>query len=127
MKGRNYNLTWFLGLAAALFLALGPAVAPILSASPKGRYIEICTAFGVVKRAVEADFAIPGQKQEHSGKSSPHCLFCNLRQLALLLPEAPDLSVPADFSLFISVPSHEMWVAGLPFALAYNSRAPPFS
>lgn len=82
---RRYRLTNFTALLAALFLALGPALAPVLAASPKTRTIEICTAFGMIEMALGGDYVAPGQEtppQDH-GDPSGHCVFCNLRNFAV--------------------------------------------
>lgn len=111
---------WILALTAAVFLALGPALAPVLSLSSKGRAIEICTAFGAVKMAVAGDIA-----PDHDGNdASGHCLFCYLRQMALLPPQSPALPVSAGFTVFLLVPDVLALVPhDLP--LSYNQRAPP--
>lgn len=127
-QGNVYNLAGFLGLVAALFLAFGPAMAPALSASPKNNYIEICTSFGLVKKAVAGDYVTPGQQSgnKHTDKNSNHCLFCNLRELAFSLPPMPGLALPAGFFLSLPVPQEIGPSAGL-VLLPYNPRAPPFS
>lgn len=127
-RGTGYNLMWLLGLVAALFLAFGPAVAPVLSLSNKNSYIEICTSFGLVKKAVAGDFAASSQGQpekNHGDKKSNHCLFCNLRKLTLILPQAPALPVPAGFFLSVPVPLVISLFKRLP-VFSHSPRAPPF-
>ncbi|MGZ9096678.1 MAG: DUF2946 family protein [Micavibrio sp.] len=108
---------WFLTLAAALFLAVGPALAPVLSASPKAQYIEICTSFGLIKKAIEG-----GPDQHHADQSS-HCLFCNLREIALL-PPSVILPLPVGFVLANTIPV-AIVLAGTAPSHSYNPRAPP--
>lgn len=118
----TYNLNWFLGLTAALFLAIGPALAPALSLSSKNT-IEICTAFGVLKIAVEGDH-VPGQEDQNHKNNPGHCVFCDLRKLALLPPEPPSLPTPAVFSL--STPElFTIRLAEQSSSRPYQSRAPP--
>ena len=118
----NYNLNWFIGLTAALFLALAPALVPVLPVS-SNRLIEICTAYGVLKMAVEDDSTgqeNPSQKHVKSG----HCVFCNIRKLALLPPEALSLSLPHNFT--VSAPaSFAILLTARSIPLSYRSRAPP--
>jgi hypothetical protein len=118
----NYNLNWFLGLSAALFLALGPALVPVMPVSSK-RLIEICTAYGVLKMAVEDDST--GQENPPQKHVKPgHCAFCNIRKLALLPPEAPSLSVPHHFTVSAPAP-FAILLTARSIPLSYRSRAPP--
>lgn len=114
---RPHHYRFFLALTAALFLAVGPALAPVLSASPKAQYIEICTSFGLIKKAIEG-----GPEQDHADPSG-HCLFCNLREIALL-PPLVILPLPVGFALAIPAPV-AIVLAGTPSAHSYNPRAPP--
>ena len=125
VKTSYFKCPWLLGLAAALFLALGPAVAPVLSASPKAT-IEICTAFGLVKQAVAGDFAAAGHEKQTHRDGSGHCMICSLRQLAVLPPSSPSLPVPSGFYVAAPVYADSPLAAQLS-VLPYRSRAPPFS
>lgn len=117
----RHKFNWLLGLTAALFLAIGPALAPALSVSSKNT-IEICTAFGVLKIAVEGD--VPGQEDQNHKTKPGHCVFCDLRKLALLPPEPPSLPTPAVFSL--STPElFTIHLAEQSSSRPYQSRAPP--
>ena len=110
---------WILALTAALFLAWGPVFAPALSF--KNSTIEICTAFGLVKKALE-----PAQNQpskDHPGKTG-HCLFCHLRQAAVL-PQGPFLPVPSLQTLTVPPPAAAAQ-AELSAGFSYKARAPPF-
>lgn len=120
------HITGLLALVAALFLALGPALAPVLSTSAHNKDgIEICTAFGLVKVALEGNYASPDNQtpgEKHTAKNN-HCVFCNLRQLALL-PDPPTLPAPPSTSQRIALKKTDA-PTGLQPVHCYQSRAPP--
>lgn len=122
VRALRFNRMGFLGLAAALFLALGPVLAPVLAAMPQGRTIEICTVFGLVKQAVAGDYELPGPSGDHKGASG-HCLLCTLRQAALI-PQAPALPLPSGIFVTTFFPAAAL-PAGIHAARPYNPRAPP--
>jgi hypothetical protein len=121
---RNRWPVRFLAWAAAVFLALGPALAPVLQSAPKNGWLEICTAYGAMKVAISGD-QLPDTQSPHK-KASAHCLFCNLRQFNLLalapsaikLPETPALA-------FHAAGDTQQRLAALYNAAPYSSRAPP--
>lgn len=111
-----------LGLCAALLLALGPA-APYLSGSSSKTYIEICTAFGIVKKAVEGDLPASGGTQPGHKESAP-CLYCGLRQFALTPPESPALPLPS-FAALSWPPADTATLSAARSTSFYNPRGPP--
>jgi len=121
MHCRRSPVSRVLILAAAL-LALGPALAPVLSASPH-KFIEICTAFGAVKMAVAGE-TDPADDNGEGHALSNHCVFCQSRQAVLLPPPQPLLPLPAQYALvqpvFPDAPVHDQ--AGFPL---YDPTGPP--
>ncbi len=112
---------------AVIFLALGPALAPVMQASPKNGWLEICTAYGAMKVAVSGAQALPDTGTPAPGKkASAHCLFCNLRQFQLfaLAPAAIALPEPTGL-VFSAVADTQHRLATLYNSSPYSSRAPP--
>ncbi len=120
-------LSRWLVLLALLMLAFGPAVAPVLSGTTQARGIEICTAFGLMRVAVEGDFAPPAEKDHRDHKaSSGHCALCQVRKfLALgIVPSSPAL--PVRIAVVFAWPEPPV-TADEPrrITASYRSRAPP--
>lgn len=113
---------WLLSLVVAVFLAFGPAIAPVLSTSSKNATIEICTAFGLVKKAVSGDFSQEDKGKSHAQKNN-HCVFCSLRKVASL-PQP--LCIPAPQLSFVSfITSKEDQSSHSSPAHNFHARAPP--
>ena len=128
------NAAGFLGLrlalVAALFFALAPAIAPILSlASGTSSYLEICTSYGVLKKLVSGDFDIQNgdvqQDSENKGHSDKisHCVFCHFEQNTLL-PTPSALIFPSLEANKQLVSSEALLVHSSP-VLGYYATAPP--
>lgn len=116
--------TYFVAMLAVLFLALGPALAPLLATGTNARTIEICTAFGMVKMALAGDYTEAEQDSPPHGRDkSSHCVFCQSREMALL-PQGASLAAVYTASINI------IWIAqkrpeAPRLVRPYQSRAPP--
>lgn len=116
----------FLAWAAVVFLALGPALAPVLQSAPKTGWLEICTAYGAMKVAVAGDQFSGTGKPAPVKKASAHCLFCNLRQFNLLALAPAAITFPEPPTLaFYAAGDTQQRLAALHNVSPYSSRAPP--
>lgn len=116
----------FLAWAAVVFLALGPALAPVLQSAPKNGWLEICTAYGAMKIAVSGDQFSGAGKPAPVKKASAHCPFCNLRQFQLLALAPAAIALPEPPALvFYAATDTQQRLAALYNSSPYISRAPP--
>ena len=124
---RNRWPVRFLAWAAVVFLAFGPALAPVLQSGPKTGWLEICTAYGAMKVAVSGAQALPDTGTPAPvKKASAHCLFCNLRQFQLLALAPAAIALPEPTALvFSAVADTQHRLATLYNSSPYSSRAPP--
>jgi hypothetical protein len=108
------------------FASLAPAWAAAISGAPGvAGWVELCSADGAKRIAVDANGDPVSSEPSKHKTSGEHCPFCNLQQTPATLPPAPTQVVPqtvehATFpALFYAAtrPSHA-WAPS-------RSRAPP--
>lgn len=93
---------------AMLFASLMPSLGMALAAKSRLSWVEICSAQGVKRVAVDASGAVVDDAASHADEglgappahSGEHCPFCHLQTA---LPE-PDVGLPALYSVVMPTP-----------------------